>query len=51
MMTAGDEIVLEVSADQPGTVSIERIRVAYRDGLQWDTQPAGSPVVVSILSR
>ncbi|MBJ7357522.1 hypothetical protein [Nocardioides sp.] len=50
-MTAGDEVVLEVSAEQPGTVSIERIRVAYRDGLQWATQFAGSPAVVTILSR
>jgi hypothetical protein len=50
-MTAGDEIVLEVSSDQPGTVGIERIRVAYRDRLQWATQFAGSPAVVTILSR
>lgn len=50
-MTAGDEIVLEVSAEEPGTVSIERVRVAYRDRLQWATQFAGSPAVVTILSR
>jgi hypothetical protein len=50
-MTAGDEVVLEVTADQPGTVSIERVRVAYRDRLQWATQFAGSPAVVTILSR
>ncbi len=50
-MTAGDEVVLEVSADEPGVVDIERIRVAYRDGLQWATQFAGAPAVVQILSR
>jgi hypothetical protein len=50
-MTAGDEIVLEVTGDEPGTVTIERVRVAYRDTLQWATQFAGSPAVVSILSR
>ena len=48
-MTAGDEVVLEVSGDQPGVVTIERIQVAYRDRLQWDTQFAGSPAVVTIL--
>ena len=50
-MSSGDEVVLEVTGDQPGTVNIERVRVAYRDGLQWATQVAGSPAVVSILSR
>lgn len=48
-MAAGDEVVLEVTGDQPGVVSIERIRVAYRDSLQWATQFAGSPAVVTIL--
>jgi hypothetical protein len=50
-MTAGDEIVLEVTADQPGVVKIERVQVAYRQGLQWGTHVAGSPAVVTILSR
>jgi hypothetical protein len=50
-MEPGDEVVLEVEGDQPGTVSIERIRVAYRARLQWATQFAGSPAVVTILSR
>jgi len=48
-MTAGDEVVLEVTGDQPGAVDIERIRVAYRDRVQWATQFAGSPAVVTIL--
>lgn len=48
-MSPGDEVVLEVTGDQPGTVTIERIRVAYRDRLQWATQVAGSPAVVTIL--
>ena len=50
-MTAGDDIVLEVRGAEPGVVTIERIRVAYRDRLQWATQFAGSPAVVTILSR
>lgn len=50
-LEAGDEVVLEVSGDQAGTVRIERVRLAYRDRLQWATQFAGSPAVVTILSR
>jgi hypothetical protein len=48
-MGPGDEIVLEVTGDQPGVVDIERIRVAYRDGIRWATQFAGSPAVVTLL--
>lgn len=50
-LTAGDEVVLEVSGAEPGTVRIERVRLAYRDRLQWATQPAGSAAEVTILSR
>jgi len=50
-MTAGDEVVLEVTGAEPAVVDIERIRVAYRDGLQWGTQFAGSPAIVSLISR
>lgn len=49
-MEPGDEVVLEVTGDQPGTVAIERIRVAYRARLQWATQFAGSPAVVTVLA-
>jgi hypothetical protein len=50
-ITSGDEIVLEVVGDAPGVVEIDRVRVAYRDGLQWATQDAGSPSQVTILPR
>jgi hypothetical protein len=50
-LTSGDEIVLEVVGDVPATVDIDRVRVAYRDGLQWATQDAGAPARVSILAR
>lgn len=45
----GDEIVLEVVSDTPGPIAIDRIRLAYRDGLQRATQRAGQPAVVTIL--
>ena len=51
VLTPGDEIVLEVSGEEPGVVSIDRVRIGYRDGVHWATHSAGSPAVVSILSR
>ena len=50
-LEAGDEIVLEVTGVAPTVVRIDRIRVAYRDGLQWATQDAGAASEVSILAR
>jgi hypothetical protein len=50
-LEGGDEIVLEVSGDAPTVVDIDRVRIAYRDGLQWATQDAGAPAMVSILAR
>lgn len=50
-MKAGDEVVLEVSGTAPGVVAIDRVRVVYRDGLQWATQDAGAPSQVTILAR
>ena len=50
-MGPGDEIVLEVSGPAPGTVAIDRIRVAYREGVQWGTQGAGSPALVTLIPR
>jgi hypothetical protein len=50
-LESGDAIVLEVVGDVPATVEIDRVRIAYRDGLQWATQDAGSRSQVSILAR
>jgi hypothetical protein len=50
-LESGDEIVLEVVGDAPGAVHIARVRVSYRDGLQWATQDAGAPSQVDILAR
>jgi hypothetical protein len=48
---AGDAIVLQVVGKEPAVVQVDRVRVAYRDGLQWGTQDAGAPAQVSILAR
>ena len=50
-LRAGDEIVLEVVGDAPAVVAIDRVRVAYREGMQWATQDAGARSQVSILAR
>lgn len=50
-LRAGDEIVLEVVAETPGVVDVDRVRIAYRDGLQWATQDAGARARISVLAR
>jgi hypothetical protein len=50
-LEGGDEIVLEVVGSTPAVVEIDRVRIAYRDGLQWATQDAGAPSQVTILAR
>lgn len=50
-LTSGDEIVLEVVGTVPTIVRIDRVRIAYREGMQWATQDAGARSQVSILAR
>lgn len=50
-LEAGDEIVLEVVGAEPGGVQVDRVRVAYRDGVQWGTQDAGARAQVVLLAR
>jgi hypothetical protein len=50
-LDSGDAIVLEIVGDAPTVVEIDRVRIAYRDGLQWATQDAGARSQVSILAR
>ena len=50
-LRGGDEIVLEVVGKTPAVVEIDRVRVAYRDGLQWATQDAGARAQVTVLPR
>jgi hypothetical protein len=50
-LEGGDAIVLEVVGEAPAVVEIDRVRIAYRDGLQWATQDAGAPAQVTVLAR
>ncbi|WP_121258567.1 hypothetical protein [Nocardioides ferulae] len=48
---AGDSIVLEVRADHPLVVVVDRVRIGYRDGLRAATQEAGAPALVTVVGR
>jgi hypothetical protein len=50
-LESGDAILLEVVGDVPTVVEIDRVRIAYRDGMQWATQDAGARSQVTILAR
>ncbi len=47
----GDSIVLEVSSDETAIAVIDRVRLGFREGLQWGTREAGSSAIVSIAAR
>jgi hypothetical protein len=47
--SAGDGIVLRVVSDQPGVVVVDRVRLAFREGLRWATSPVGTGAVVQVL--
>lgn len=47
----GDSIVLEVSADETAIAVIDRVRLGFREGLQWGTEPAGASSIVTIQAR
>ena len=44
-------MVLEIEAAAPGSVQVDRVRVAYRDGVQWGVQDAGVRTQVAVLGR
>ena len=48
---SGDAIVLKVSGEDPAVAVIDRIRLGFREGVQWGTHEAGSPVLIRVLGR
>lgn len=46
-----DSIVLQLTSDQPAVAVIDRVRLGFREGLQWGTAPTGSSAVVRVLAR
>lgn len=47
----GDSIVLEVSSEETAIAVIDRVRLGFREGLQWGTSEAGSSAIVTIQAR
>ncbi|KRC48695.1 MULTISPECIES: hypothetical protein [unclassified Nocardioides] len=41
-MTTGDSIVLKLESAEPAIAVVDQIKVAYREDVRWDTQPAGA---------
>lgn len=51
-LVSGDSIVLRIESDRPALAIVDRIRIAYREDIRWDTQPAGNhQAIVSISGR
>jgi predicted small integral membrane protein len=49
---SGDSIVLEVTGDETAIAVIDRVRLGFREGLQWGTREAGANrVIVTIQGR
>ncbi|GAA3657196.1 hypothetical protein GCM10022237_16630 [Nocardioides ginsengisoli] len=50
--TAGDSIVVRVDSDVAALAVIDRIKIAYREDIRWDTQPAGyQQALVTVAGR
>ncbi|TNM50815.1 hypothetical protein FHP29_00145 [Nocardioides albidus] len=51
-LVGGDSIVLRVEAEQAALAVVDRVRIAYREDVRWDTQPAGNrQAIVTISDR
>jgi len=48
-VSPGDVLVLELTSSVPGEAVVDRVRLSYRDGLQWATQEVGPQVEVTFL--
>ncbi|WP_372729342.1 hypothetical protein [Nocardioides sp.] len=52
LLAPGDQLVLQITGQIPGSVVVGRPQVSYRENVQWGTaQPAGHPLRVSVLAR
>lgn len=43
-----DQLVISVTASTAQQVTVERVELSYREGVQWDTQPVGPGIVVDV---
>jgi len=45
----GDQLIISVTADSSQIVELSDVKLSYREGLQWGTQPIGPAVVVDVI--
>ncbi len=51
-LVSGDSIVVKVESATPALAIVDRVRIAYREDIRWDTQPAGNKqAIVTIAGR
>ncbi|WP_408895967.1 hypothetical protein ACJ5H2_13715 [Nocardioides sp. R1-1] len=51
-LVAGDSIVVRVESETAALAVVDRVRIAYREDIRWDTQPAGNQqAIVTIAGR
>lgn len=51
-LVGGDSIVLKFEASEPVIAVVDQLRIAYREDVRWDTQPAGNEqAIVTFSSR
>lgn len=49
-MVGGDSIVLKFEASTPVIAVVDQLRIAYREDVRWDTQPAGNDQAIVTFS-
>lgn len=49
-LVGSDSIVLKIESSEPVVAVIDQIRVAYREDVRWDTQPAGTQQAIVTVS-
>lgn len=51
-LVAGDSIVLKIDSGEAAVAVVDRIEIAYREDIRWDTQPAGADkAIITITGR
>lgn len=48
-LDGGDQLMVSVTADDPGTVEVARLELAFREGLQRGSRSVGAPYSVSVV--
>lgn len=49
-LVGGDSIVLKFEASEPVIAVVDQLRIAYREDVRWDTQPAGNEQAIVTFS-